>query len=139
MSQIGEIFFTTVGCMDGRVQEVVAKFGREKFGALYPDTLTEAGMAGLLGKATIDPYLEKSIRFKLVDVSIGKHNSKGVIVHGHAECAGNPVADDQHKDDIRRSVDFIKSLVGSLPVVGVWVHRGGNGWLAEEIPQTQLV
>lgn len=137
MSQAGETFFTTVGCMDGRVQEAVAKFGREKLGAFYPDTLTEAGLVGKLGKMEIDPALKEAIRFKLVDVSIGKHASKGVIVHGHAECAGNPVPDNLHQDDIRQSVLFIKSLVGSLPVIGVWVKRSEHGWLAEEVPQTQ--
>lgn len=139
MSQAGETFFTTVGCMDGRVQEAVAKFGRERFGALYADTLTEAGMVGLLGKTEVDPAVREAIRFKLVDVSIGKHHSKGILVHGHEECAGNPVDDDNHKDDIRRSVDYVKKLIrSSIPVVGVWVKRGEHGWLAEELLQTVL-
>ena len=33
MSKADETFFTSVGCMEGRVQEVVAQFGRRKFGA----------------------------------------------------------------------------------------------------------
>ncbi len=135
MSAVGETFFTAIGCMDGRVQDAVAKFGREKFDVQYADTLTEAGMVGLLGKeANLDPILKDYIKFKLVDVSMGKHHSKGVVVHGHQECAGNPVADDQHMEDIRKSVAFIKFLTqGAIQVVGVWVKRGEHGWEAEEV------
>lgn len=134
MSQAGETFFTAIGCMDGRVQDAVAKFGRERFGALYADTLTEAGLVGQLGKSDIDTILAESIRFKLVDVSIGKHHSKGIIVHGHEECAGNPVQDDQHFEDIRRSAKYIKSLVGeTIEVVPVWVKRVNEKWEASEL------
>jgi len=134
MSQAGETFFTTVGCMDGRVQDVVAAFGRQKFGAKYSDTITEAGLVGKLPLK--EQGLLDTITFKVVAVSIGKHHSVGVIVHGHAECAGNPVSDAQQKEDIRNSVAVIKSLVGDVPVVGVFIHRSEadtSEWVAEEI------
>lgn len=136
MSQEGETFFTAVGCMDGRVQEVIARFGRKKFQGTFPDTITEAGLVGLLAKDSVDDALLESVTFKVVTVSIGKHHSSGVIVHGHAECAGNPVSDDQQKDDIRRSIEVVKSLVGSVPVVGVFVKRSASDptvWEVEEL------
>ncbi len=139
MAHLNETFFTSVGCMDGRVQKVIADFGREKFGADYPDTITEAGLVGLLSKEKVDSTLLNLIRFKVVDVSIGKHHARGVIVHGHAECAGNPVDDDKQKDDIRKSVTLLKSLVNSVPVLGVFVHRDSKNekkWIAEEVPLT---
>jgi len=136
MSQTGETFFTAVGCMDGRVQEVITEFGRKKFGVKYPDTITEAGIVGLLSKAQPDQFLIDSVKFKVVDVSIGMHSSRGVIVHGHAECAGNKVSDAQHKEDIKNSVRVMKTLVGSVPVFGVFVHRSStepSTWVLEEI------
>lgn len=139
MAHSDETFFTSVGCMDGRVQKVIADYGREKFGVDFPDTITEAGLVGLLSKEKVDPSLLNLIRFKVVDVSIGKHHAKGVIVHGHAECAGNPVDNEQQKDDIRRSVVQLKTLVGSVPVLGVFVHRDSKDkkkWIAEEVPLT---
>lgn len=57
MSAGEEIFFTIVGCMDGRCQEAVAAFGRETFHAQFPDTITEAGLVGLLAKEPIDEDL----------------------------------------------------------------------------------
>jgi len=123
MSKADETFFTTVGCMDGRVQEVVAEFGRRRFGTQYPDTITEAGLVGKLTKDSLDQALIDSIKNKL-DISLEKHHSKGIIVHGHQECAGNPVADERQRDDIRKSVYKIKSLVSSsVPVIGVFVKR----------------
>ena len=95
MSNIGETFFTVVGCMDGRVQTPVAKFGQEKFEARFPDTITEAGIVGLISKSP-DTKFVKNLKLKLL-VSLEKHHSKGIVVDGHRECAGNPVNDEQHK------------------------------------------
>lgn len=131
---IEETFFTSVGCMDGRVQEVIAKFGEEKFHTHYPDTVTEAGLVGKLCQK--EKELLEAIKFKVCHVSIGKHQAKGVIVHGHAECAGNPVTDKQHIKDIKKSVAVIKSIAGDIPVVGVFVHRDSSNpahWIAEEV------
>lgn len=132
MSQTGEMFFTVVGCMDGRVQEVVSNFGREKFGAEYPDTITEAGIVGLIANNP-SPESVENLKLKLL-VSLEKHHSKGIIVDGHQECAGNPVDDEKHKEDIRKSVEFVRNLTeDKVPVTGVFVVRKGKGWRPEEI------
>ena len=134
MSQIGETFFTTIGCMDGRCQDVVAEFGRQKFDGRYPDTITEAGLVGILSKQNVDNNLIKSLKKKIL-ISLEKHHSKGIIVHGHQECAGNPVEDKRHRGDVRKSVEKIKSLINSsVPVVGVFVKRSKDDlsiWEAE--------
>ena len=128
MTDFEETFFTAVGCMDGRVQDPVAEFGRKKFDAQFADTITEAGLVGELAADEVDPSLKESIRFKLVDVSLGKHHSKGVIVHGHQECAGNPVPDEFHKENIRKAAEIARSLVPGLPVIPVFVVKNENGW-----------
>jgi len=67
-------------------------------------------------------------------VSIEKHHSKGILVDGHQECAGNPVDDERHKEDVRKSVEFIRELIeDKVPVTGVFVVRDGDSWKAEEI------
>ena len=136
MSEQGETFFTSVGCMDGRAQEPILRFGQKKFSAKFADTITEAGLVGLLSKDSIDERLIDYLKKKLL-ISLGKHHSEGIVVHGHQECAGNPVDDQKHKDDIRKSVEVIKSLVNSsVPVVGVFVKRSQSDtsiWKAEEL------
>lgn len=58
MAQTGEtFFFTLIDCMDGRCMEVVTLFGQERFGAKYPDTITEAGLIGLCAKEEVDQAL----------------------------------------------------------------------------------
>ena len=140
MSDKYETFFTTVGCMDGRAQGIVAGFGRKKFGAKFADTITEAGLVGQLANNP-KHYLLNSISQKL-SISLEKHHSKGIIVHGHQECAGNPVGDEKHKEDIKKSVEVIQSLVNSsIQVVGVFIKRSQNDpniWEVEEIPSTVL-
>ena len=135
MSKANETFFTTVGCMDGRVHEVVGDFGRKKFGAEYPDTITEAGLVGKLANNP-EQSLLKSIKQKLL-ISLEKHHSKGIIVHGHQECAASDaVDDDKHKDDIRKSVQVVQSLINSVPVVGAFVKRSSresSKWEIEEV------
>jgi carbonic anhydrase len=136
MSQPGETFFTVVGCMDGRVQDTVAEFGRDKLGAQFADTITEAGVVGQLAKDNPDSSLLDALKFKVVDVSLGKHHAKGIIVDGHAECAGNPVDVETHKDDIRKSVALLKKMTGgSVPVIGVFVKRKSDSakWEVEEL------
>lgn len=139
MSQAGETFFTSVGCMDGRVQDAVAGFGRKKFNVLFADTITEAGLVGFLSQENIDQNLLESIKQK-IQISLEKHHSKGIVVHGHQECAGNPVDDEKHKEDIRRSVEVIKSFVNSVPVYGIFIKSPSassgfakTGWAVEEI------
>ena len=119
--------------MDGRVQEVIAKYGEKKFDVLYPDTLTEAGMVGLLAKETIDEDLVKAIAFKL-SVSLEKHHSKGIVVHGHQECAGNPVSDEQHIADVKDATARIAHVIeNKIPVIGVFVKRNGSEWIVQEV------
>lgn len=143
MSNENETFFTSVGCMDGRVQEPILKFGQKKFNAKFADIITEAGLVGVLSKPSqaeskqnVDNNLIKSLKKKIL-ISLERHRSKGIVVHGHQECAGNPVGDERHKDYIRKSVNLIQSFINSfVPVVGVFVKRSQsdtNIWEAEEL------
>lgn len=143
MSQAKETFFTSVGCMDGRVQEPVLAFGQKKFGVEYADTITEAGLVGLLAKNDVDPILLDSIKKKIL-ISLEKHHSRGIVVHGHEECAGNPVDDEQHKKDTLKSAEVTAALIQKdIPIIPVFVRRsssarrrspeGDSGWIVEEL------
>ena len=132
MSQAGETFFTSIGCMDGRCQEVVALYGQERFGAVYPDTITEAGMVGILAQADIDEKFLANLK-KKVDISLKLHHSRGILVHGHAECAGNPVDDQTHQANIHDAARVISSMVEdeSIPIIGLFVKRSETNDLAD--------
>lgn len=112
MSKQNETFFTSVGCMDGRSECAVAKWGRGKFGVQYADAITEAGLVGLLAKKKVSKSLLNSLKKKIL-ISIEKHHSQNIVVSGHQDCAGNLVDDEKHKEDVRRSVKAIQVLVNS--------------------------
>jgi hypothetical protein len=134
MSHVGETFFTSVGCMDGRVQEPVLRYGQKKFGVKYADAITEAGLVGLLAKDDVDPALLDSIKKKIL-ISLGKHHSKAIVVHGHQECAGNPIDDKQHKKDVLKTAKTIGALMkNNTQIISIFVKRSEDGWkIVEEL------
>jgi len=127
MAQRDETFITIVGCMDGRVQQPLSDFGREKFNALYADTITEPGEVGILANILNDE-LRYDLKIK-IDISLDRHKSKGILVSGHEDCAGHPVDDAKHIEDVRKSVAIVQDIVGPyVSVVGVFVSRLGDKW-----------
>jgi carbonic anhydrase len=133
MSDASDTFFTSVGCMDGRVQEPIAEFGKKRYGVKFPDTITEAGLVGKYTEAGNDSDLGRSIKFKVIDVSVGKHHSKGIIVHGHQGCAGNPIDDETHKKQVLKSAQLMKDLNPSVEVLPAFVNLVDGNWEVEEL------
>ena len=131
MADLNETFFTSVGCMDGRVQNSIGKYGRDKFGVLYADTITEAGLVGLISNNSSNELLE-SIKNKIL-ISVEKHHSKGIVVHGHQECAGNPVADNQHREETKKAAEIISNFAPGIEVKPVFVIKENGNWIIEEI------
>lgn len=107
--------------MDGRVQKAVAEYGQKVFGAEFPDTVTEAGLDGILSKP-LDENFRKGYLSKLL-ISLDKHGSRGIVFHGHEDCAGNPVDEDQHKEDIKKSIETLHELLKGkdIQIKGVYV------------------
>ncbi len=121
-------FVTAINCMDGRVQEPLIRWAKENFGAEYVDMITEAGPDGILARTDHESILRR------VSISIEKHGSRVIIVAGHHDCAGNPVSDDKHLDDIRMSVERLKRHFNGVDVVGVWIDSTGS---VERLPRDE--
>ena len=132
MSDLGESFFTSVGCMDGRVQAPIEAYGQARYHVLYPDTITEAGLVGVLANNPSSEILE-AIKKKVL-ISVEKHHSKGIIVHGHQACAGNPIEDASHKAETKKAAAVIKTFVPQdLEVKPVFVNKTESDWIVEEL------
>ncbi len=114
------LFVTAINCMDGRVQEPVSGWMKERFGADYVDMITEPGPDGILARG--EPGQVESIR-KRVDISVNGHGSRVVAVVGHYDCAGNPGPKEQHLEQIEKSVERIKSWGQPVRVLGLWVNE----------------
>ena len=70
-----------------------------------------------------------SIKARL-DISVNKHGSKVIVVVGHYDCAGNPVGKEIQLEQIKKSVETIKSWFPDVEVVGLWVNEN---WEVEKI------
>jgi carbonic anhydrase len=111
-------FGTAINCMDGRVQEPVISWMKVRYGLDYVDMITEPGPVRLMAEA--DPVAIESIKRRVL-ISIEKHHSKVIAVAGHHDCAGNPVPKEQQKDQIKKSIELLKSWNLNAKLVGLYV------------------
>jgi hypothetical protein len=107
--------------MDGRVQLPVIEYLQNKFGKLYIDMITEPGPNLIISENTDEVKLE-SILFR-TDISVNIHESKGIAIVGHADCAGNPNSEMTQKIHLRKSKDYLENKYPSLPIYMLWVDE----------------
>jgi carbonic anhydrase len=116
----GKKFATALNCMDGRVQEPVIKFLKEKYKVDFVDMITEPGMDRVLVEG--DEKILEEIKNK-IEISIKKHGSKVVAIVGHTDCAGNPVGKREHLRQIRKGKEILKSKNIKAEILGFWVNE----------------
>ncbi len=121
-------FCTAISCMDGRVQIPVISYLQEHFKVDYVDVISEPGPNKILAEG-VDQQLLESI-WARVEISLTKHDSIGIAVIGHHDCAGNPVAESDQQDHTTAAVRRVRERFGSVPVIGLWVDRN---WEVSEI------
>ncbi len=121
-------FCTAINCMDGRVQLPVIQYLQKRFNVKYIDSVTEAGPNLFLAKqnkaALVQAILEK------LRISIDKHNSVGIAVVGHQDCAGNPAPYNKQIVHISKSIQFVRTQYGNIKVIGLWVD---SDWEVHEV------
>lgn len=122
-------FVTSIHCMDGRIQEKINSYLKEKYDAEYVDSITEPGPCYALADRS-DECLVNSILRK-VDISINKHGSRVIAVSGHYDCAGNPVSKEAQEEHIRDSLRFLKSKYEDkdVEIIGFYIN---DEWEVEE-------
>ena len=113
-------FGTVINCIDGRTQLPVINWLKEKYNLDFVDTITEPGV----DKITANKDNEKTEQIKSkVQISINAHGSALIAIAGHHNCAGNPVSKDEHIEQIKKSLDTIKSWNFSAKVIGIWINE----------------
>ncbi len=119
-------FGTAINCMDGRVQEPVARWMQQTYGLDYVDMITEPGPERLLaeGAPEVVGMLAKA------RISVQAHGSKVLAIAAHDDCAGNPVSPEAHQAQVRRAKQVLRTWGLSVQVVGLWVD---NQWRVQEV------
>lgn len=121
-------FCTAINCMDGRTQVPVIRYLKERFNADYVDMITEPGPNGILAKGSEAGAIESIL--KRLRVSVEYHQSAGIAVVGHHNCAGNPTPREQQYSHTLTAVEYLQSQFPNLPVIGLWV---GENWQVSEL------
>ncbi|MSP79416.1 MAG: hypothetical protein EXR67_07760 [Dehalococcoidia bacterium] len=120
-------FGTAVTCVDGRVQQPVGEWVKNKYHVDYVDMVTEPGADMELSKVA-SGVIEATK--KKVALSVNAHKSQVIIVAGHFQCAANPTTKEEHIAQIKRSAQLIASWDHPVPVVGLWINEH---WKPEEV------
>jgi carbonic anhydrase len=110
-------FATSLSCIDGRVQLPMINWIKKKYLVDYVDTITAPG----IDKVISDDGIE-SIK-KSVMISVSNHKSSHIVISGHFGCAGNPVSDEEHFAQIKKSVEIVNSWNLNVDVIGVWIDE----------------
>lgn len=124
---MNDTFATAINCIDGRVLAPVEQWMRENVNVDYVDQITEPGPDRVLTEAPAEVLA--GIRDKAA-ISVNAHGSDVVAVVGHHDCAGNPVSEAEHKEQIRRSVDVVADWDMPVHVIGLWVN---SSWEVEQV------
>ena len=81
-------FGTAINCIDGRTQEPVIEFMKQKYNIDGVDMVTFPGVDGVISNRKNSD--EITFIRNAVSISIEKHRSRVIAVVGHFDCAGNP-------------------------------------------------
>lgn len=114
--------------MDGRVQLPVNKYLQNRFNTQYVDTITEPGPNLILAEQKNSTLLHSI--FARLKISIEKHNSIGVAIAGHYNCAGNPASKDEQIVHIEKAVELVRKQHPETEVIGLWADKN---WQVNEI------
>ncbi|GEL78187.1 carbonic anhydrase [Tenuibacillus multivorans] len=120
-------FVTAINCMDGRVQEPVIKWLKDKYKAEYVDMITEAGPNKIILQGEdeqIGSLVEK------VGISYYKHGSGVLAIVGHHDCAGNPIDKEEKVAQIKQSIKKVKTWGYKMNIIGLYVNEN---WEIEQI------
>lgn len=122
-------FATVINCMDGRVQDPVNAWMKQKTGADYIDVITEAGPDKLMAStATASRLILKRIL-----VSRDKHQSQVLALVAHHDCAGNPVSKEDHLKHLHRAAKILETWNLRMQILLIWVNEVWEVELIEEI------
>ena len=110
-------FATAVTCMDGRIQQSVVDWARQHFDVDYIDMVTVPGPDRVLAQ----DFLGRLRLAADVAVSHRAHGSHQLVVASHADCAGNPVSDDEHEQMVREGTSWLAMQLPTMTIVGVHV------------------
>jgi len=114
--------------MDGRVQLPVIHYLQNRFNVEYVDSITDAGPNLILSKKKTSPNTQMIL--ERLKISIDKHNSVGVAIVGHHDCAGNPAPRNDQIVHIKKSITYLRQHYKNIEIIGLWLDEN---WEVHEV------
>ena len=118
--------------MDGRVQLPVIKYLQKRFNVDYVDAITEAGPNLILSEGKNIDSIQGILR--RLEISVKKHNSVGIGIVGHHDCAGNPTSQDIQIAQIQKTIKLLRRQYENIDIIGLWVDKN---WEVHEVAEIQ--
>jgi hypothetical protein len=113
-------FGTAINCIDGRTQQVVIDYMKQKYNIDGVDMVTFPGADGIFSSS--EHSGEVSLIRRAVSISTERHGSSIIAVVGHYDCAGNPGDSEHHYMHIRRAMREVSSWNFQAQVIGLYVN-----------------
>jgi len=123
------IFACAVNCIDGRVQDAVKNYMKDKYRVDFIDMITEPGPNKILAENSSGAIIE-NIK-KRIEISIKHHRAKVVAIAGHFGCAGNPAKKAEQIKHLKEARKTIESFGFAVEVILLWI--GGDWRTVEKI------
>lgn len=121
-------FCTAINCMDGRIQLAVIRYLQRRFDVEYVDSITEAGPNLILSERKNTAAIQSI--FQRLKISIANHNSVGIAIVSHHDCAGNPAPPDEQIVQLQKAIQFVRRQYESMEIIGLWVDEN---WEVHEV------
>jgi carbonic anhydrase-like protein len=121
-------FGTVINCIDGRTQQPVIDYIRQKYAVDIVDMITFPGADGIFSDELRN--MELSLAKQSASISVEKHKSRIIAIVGHYDCAGNPGDKNYHSVQVRKAVEEISLWKLTAKVIGLYVNEK---WQLEEI------
>ena len=114
-------FVTSIHCMDGRIQELIIRFIKEKFNATYVDVITEPGPCKILPQGSNHPLFESICQ--RVSISTEKHGSDKIFISGHYDCAGNLACESAQIQQLTVGEKMLQERFPNVEIIKLWVDQ----------------
>ena len=118
----GKKFATAIACIDGRFHQQLTDWIVKEYEVDFVDMPTIPGPDKVVSE---DSEYAEALKYG-VGISNNGHHSKLLVMTGHEDCAANPVSNDEHKEQIKKSVNNLKNWGFSGEIIGVFVDLNYN-------------
>lgn len=117
-------FGTVLNCIDGRVQDVVIDYLRQRWSVDHVDVITEPAPERVLAERT-DSSTVARLRSAVLD-SLDRQRYPRLALAAHSDCEPDPVSASVQRRRVEEAVNWLRNEFRRAEVLGLWVDETGK-------------